>query len=307
MKRVSILLLCLLLALTGLTACGRDKNKNEADKGNQNQNNMTQNQGGMQSPGGEIADGAGEVIEGTARGVRDLWDRMMEAFDMDGRPRTVEGDAEAYAAYGLREDLIEDYILHVPENGDTAHEFLIARVREGKMAEVEQILEKRKEAIAAKWAEDANDAMAYAREPVIYKNGNYIMLAVYENPDMTPDERTAAWRDLEKKYMPWRDYGEDNDFFNRGGWWYHKLHIFHYPFYYINYTLTTMGALEFKKKCALDKAAGWQDYMTLCKLGGSLGYLDTLRAANLANPFEEGGVKRAVDYAINILKEKIKE
>ena len=32
MKRVSILLLCLLLALSGLTACGRDKNKPETDK-----------------------------------------------------------------------------------------------------------------------------------------------------------------------------------------------------------------------------------------------------------------------------------
>ena len=130
---------------------------------------------------------------------------------------------------------------------------------------------------------------------------------VYERPEMTPSERTAAWRDLEKKYMPWRDYGEENSFFNAGGWWYHKLHIFHYPFYYINYTLTSMGALEFKKKYATDKAACWQDYMTLCKLGGSLGYLDTLKAANLAIPFAAGGVKRAVDYAIQILKNKIEE
>ena len=128
---------------------------------------------------------------------------------------------------------------------------------------------------------------------------------VYENPDMTPEERTSAWSALEKKYMPWRDYGEDNEFFNRGGWWYHKLHIYHYPFYYINYTLTTMGAMEFKKKQAEDKAACWQDYMTLCKLGGSLGYLDTLKAANLANPFKAGGVKRAISYAIEILNEKI--
>ena len=65
--------------------------------------------------------------------------------------------------------------------------------------------------------------------------------------------------------------------------------------------------MEFKKKQAEDKEACWKDYMTICRLGGSLGYLDTLRAANLANPFEAGGVKRAVDYAINILKEKIKE
>lgn len=130
---------------------------------------------------------------------------------------------------------------------------------------------------------------------------------VYANPDMTPSERTAAWHTLEKKYMPWRDYGEDNDFFARGGWWYHKLHIYHYPFYYVNYTLTTMGAMEFKKKQAENKAACWQDYMTLCKVGGSLGYLQTLKAANLANPFEKGGVKRAVSYAIEILNKQIGE
>ena len=130
---------------------------------------------------------------------------------------------------------------------------------------------------------------------------------VYENPDMTPEERTSCWRALEKKYMPWRDYGAENEFFNRGGWWYHKLHIYHYPFYYINYTLTAMGAMEFKKKYATDKAACWEDYMTLCKLGGSLGYLDTLKAANLANPFVAGGVKRAVEYAIKILKDKIED
>ncbi len=130
---------------------------------------------------------------------------------------------------------------------------------------------------------------------------------VYENPEMTPAERTAAWRALEKKYMPWRDYGEDNEFFEKGGWWYHKLHIFHYPFYYINYTLTTMGAMEFKKKHATDKAACWEDYMTLCRLGGSLGYLDTLRAAKLAIPFEKGGVKRAVSYAVDILNKKLEE
>ena len=128
---------------------------------------------------------------------------------------------------------------------------------------------------------------------------------VYEQPNLTPDERTAVWRELEKKYMPWRDYGEDNAFFEKGGWWYHKLHIYHYPFYYINYTLTTMGALEFKKKMAMDKSACWKDYQKLCEIGGSLGYKDALRTANLAIPFEEGGVKRAVSYAMDILKKKL--
>lgn len=128
---------------------------------------------------------------------------------------------------------------------------------------------------------------------------------VYEQPHLTPEQRTAVWKKLEEKYMPWRDYGEDNPFFSNGGWWYHKLHIYHYPFYYINYTLTTMGAMEFKKKQAENKTDCWNDYFTLCKVGGSLGYLDTLKAANLAVPFAEGGVARAMTYAMEILEQQI--
>lgn len=129
---------------------------------------------------------------------------------------------------------------------------------------------------------------------------------VYENPGLTPAERTAEWRKLEKKYMPWRDYDGDA-FFEKGGWWYHKIHIFHYPFYYINYTLTTMGAMEFKKKMAEDPEKCREDYLTLCRLGGSKGYLDTLRAAGLSVPFEEGSVEKAAGYAMKILDRQISE
>ena len=129
---------------------------------------------------------------------------------------------------------------------------------------------------------------------------------VYKNPDMTPKERTNAWRELEKKYMPWRDY-DGLEFFENGGWWYHKIHIFLYPFYYINYTLTTMGAMEFKKKMAMDKKSAWKDYMAICKVGGSLGYLDTLNVANLSVPFEEGSVKRAMEYALSELEKQLQK
>lgn len=126
----------------------------------------------------------------------------------------------------------------------------------------------------------------------------------YAHPELTPKERTYQWHLLEEKYMPWRRY-ENDPFFERGGYWYHKLHIYLYPFYYINYTLTTMGAMEFKKKYAEDKDAAWQDYLNLCKTGGSRSYLETLRYANLSNPFEEGSVERACGYAEKILLEQI--
>lgn len=118
----------------------------------------------------------------------------------------------------------------------------------------------------------------------------------YENPGLTPKERTLEWKKLEEKYMPWRTYEQD-DFFDRGGYWYHKLHIFLYPFYYINYTLTTMGAMEFKKKDREDHKKAWADYLNLCRCGGSMSYLETLRYADVSNPFEEGSVERAISVA----------
>ena len=92
---------------------------------------------------------------------------------------------------------------------------------------------------------------------------------IYANPELTPRERTYEWHKLEEKYMPWRKY-ENDEFFDRGGYWYHKLHIFLYPFYYINYTLTTMGAMEFKKRFEENREEAWKDYVALCNAGGSL-------------------------------------
>ncbi len=129
---------------------------------------------------------------------------------------------------------------------------------------------------------------------------------VYEHPELTPKERTMEWHKLEKKYMPWRKY-EDGEFMERGGYWYHKLHIFLYPFYYINYTLTTMGAMEFKKRYMENPKEAWKDYLNLCKAGSSKSYLELLKVANLSVPFEEGSVARAISTAKDILLKDIEK
>ncbi len=128
----------------------------------------------------------------------------------------------------------------------------------------------------------------------------------YANPGLTPKERTYEWHKLEEKYMPWRRY-ENDEFMERGGYWYHKLHIFLYPFYYINYTLTTMGAMEFKKKYAESREKAWKEYLDLCKVGGSRSYKETLQLANLTLPFTEGMVENVISYARDILYKSIEE
>ena len=128
----------------------------------------------------------------------------------------------------------------------------------------------------------------------------------YAHPELSPKERTREWHKLERKYMPWRAY-KDDEFMSRGGYWYHKLHIFLYPMYYINYTLTSMGAMEFKKKDAENHEAAWEDYLRLCKVGGSMSYLETLRHANLSIPFEDGAVAKATSHAAMILLKEIED
>jgi len=107
---------------------------------------------------------------------------------------------------------------------------------------------------------------------------------VYENPLATPEERKLKWREIEQKYMPLKNY-EDNDFYNRGGFWFKQLHIFTSPFYYIDYTLAQVCALQFFIRSRNEGQKAWDDYVALCKEGGSKPFLELVELAGLKNPF----------------------
>ena len=117
---------------------------------------------------------------------------------------------------------------------------------------------------------------------------------VYENPDATPKDRKAMWREIEKKYLPHRDY-EDNDYLERGGFWYQQGHIFGSPFYYIDYTLAQVCAFQFWKKANEDRKKAWEDYLRLCRAGGSKPFLELVELAGLESPFKEGCLESVVE------------
>lgn len=110
---------------------------------------------------------------------------------------------------------------------------------------------------------------------------------VYENPEVTPKERREKWIEIEKKYLPTRDYGEVEELKN-GIFWFRQGHIFSSPFYYIDYTLAQVCAFQFWIKSRENREKAWQDYLNLCKLGGSKPFFELMKSANLKNPFEEG-------------------
>lgn len=116
---------------------------------------------------------------------------------------------------------------------------------------------------------------------------------VYENPKASPLERRQAWREIEKAYLPHRDY-EGNEFLEMGGYWQRQSHIYQSPFYYIDYTLAQICAFQFWKRSQEEDETAWKDYLNLCKLGGSKSFLGLVETANLASPFAEGTVQSVV-------------
>ena len=120
---------------------------------------------------------------------------------------------------------------------------------------------------------------------------------VYENPDMTPAQRNAAWRKLEMEYKPHLDY-EDNKRFGEGGYWQRQLHIYNYPFYYIDYCLAQTCALQYKVWMDQDYKAAWQSYLKLCGLSASDFYVNMLKEVGLKLPFEEGCMKDMADKVV---------
>jgi len=116
---------------------------------------------------------------------------------------------------------------------------------------------------------------------------------IYLNPTATPAERRAAWREIEKSYLPHLNY-EGNDYLLNGGFWQQQAHIFRTPFYYIDYTLAQVCAFQFWKKSQENFADAWKDYIHLCKLGGSQSFTELVAEANLISPFEDGCVASVI-------------
>lgn len=117
---------------------------------------------------------------------------------------------------------------------------------------------------------------------------------IYDKPELTPAERKAVWADLEKQYRPWLDY-EDDEFFTTGGWWQKQGHIFWDPFYYIDYVLASVVAMEFKVWMDKDFKDAWNHYLQLCKLSVKDFYENELKEVGLDSPFADGTIKGLVE------------
>lgn len=120
---------------------------------------------------------------------------------------------------------------------------------------------------------------------------------VYENPELTPEERNAKWMELEHKYRPWMDY-DNMPFYGDGAGWQRQIHIYTDPFYYIDYCLAQSVALEiFELMQEESWDAAWKKYIAYTEQGGTKTFLGLLKQAGLRNPMQQGALHEAAAAA----------
>lgn len=83
---------------------------------------------------------------------------------------------------------------------------------------------------------------------------------MYENEDLTPDERHGVWEKLEKKYRPWLSM-DGLPFYGRYAHWQWKPHIYLNPLYYIDGRVPGLDALSAGPQGSVGEISG------LCRPG----------------------------------------
>jgi len=109
---------------------------------------------------------------------------------------------------------------------------------------------------------------------------------VYTNPDQAADPARCdvAWGDLWQRFMPDIDYSGLEAECVSG--WQRKLHIFHNPFYYIEYGIAQTGALQVWRNALQDQAAAVANYRAALALGGTKTLPDLFAAAGAEFRFD---------------------
>ncbi len=119
---------------------------------------------------------------------------------------------------------------------------------------------------------------------------DYFQELVYQNPDWSPAQRNETWANLEKQFRPYQDF-DGLPFYGRGAGWQRQLHIYLYPFYYIDYCLANTVALQMQAIKLKDNKKAWETYLSFTKMGGTKTFVDLVRSAGLVSPMDNGCLK----------------
>jgi oligoendopeptidase F len=112
---------------------------------------------------------------------------------------------------------------------------------------------------------------------------------IYTHPGHTRDQRRAQWLELLERFGGIENYSGFEE--ARANMWHRQGHLFGSPFYYIEYGIAQLGALQLWLNAKKDTAAAVANYRKALGLGGSRPLPELFKAAKLKFDFGPKTVK----------------
>jgi oligoendopeptidase F len=125
---------------------------------------------------------------------------------------------------------------------------------------------------------------------------------IYDRPaaDLTIEGIDAAWLALQERF----DTGVDWSGLERArtkGW--QVIHVFQFPFYYLEYGLAYLGALQLWERALIDPEAALAGYKRMLALGGTRPIDELYAAAGIEFRFDRATVARLADLVVAKMEE----
>ena len=123
---------------------------------------------------------------------------------------------------------------------------------------------------------------------------------IYTHPGHGRAERAAAWLELMDRFggsVDWTGHEAA-----RAHLWHRQLHIFLHPFYYVEYGIAQLGALQVWANSRRDKVKALADYKKSLALGGSRPLPELFAAAGCPFKFDAATIKPLIELAQKELK-----
>ena len=117
---------------------------------------------------------------------------------------------------------------------------------------------------------------------------------IYENPDLgrDPANLDGKYAELWAQYIPFVDWTDLEEELRAG--WQRVLHFFHVPFYYIEYGLAQLGAVQIWGSALQDQAKAVKDYRSALALAGTVTLPELYSKAGARFAFDEETLQGAV-------------
>ena len=116
---------------------------------------------------------------------------------------------------------------------------------------------------------------------------------IYSNPNHSREERKDAWNSIRDRFgsvMDWEDYGNYRDTS-----WQQQGHLFGVPFYYVEYGIAQLGALQLWRTQRNDSEKALTDYSNAMTLGNTRTLPELFSAADIELGFGKAHLSSLID------------